>query len=286
MELFQKKKDGIYLKDFLYIDRPKLSSLYVQLFENGELIEKVISDSEENNKATSEKSGFNLGWRSIGQWLSRKEKSSSDKLTNQNQLKYDASQLLPLAVISELTKRNLLNYDISTANYGDIVVIKGELKLFDFKMFPDDLLSNLVELGIYEDKEANNIIGDKKEDFISLVINTIKKLPDRIYTHLSNKDYVSFSSMIPNNMTRSYSDILFNEGVILNGNWTIIGVLDTHKDDKDNNKDIYLKSESDSIRKTVNFGYITTTFILKQFVGRYKGEYAITPLVIYRDIGS
>lgn len=271
----QGSQEENFLVDFLYADRPRLSVLSAQLFDDGHLV--AIKKSSQSGVDSLLK--IKGGVPGIGG-----ESSSLDKVQEAIERQFDASWSVPLNVIRELNNRGLLIDDLGSAAFGQIVVISGQIYISDVRML-QKLWKPIVKM-----ENAKAIAGAKpgaqkkaaqqEAKNTEEILGMVELLPHSLQFRISNAEAACWATLDPEQLTISPADLAFKHGPTIPGEWIAIGVLDAKPSTVENG----LLASIQNLSNPLQVGMAQVLSGLRQGFGRPEGDFGFTPLAIYRPI--
>ncbi|VEB42949.1 Uncharacterised protein [Chromobacterium violaceum] len=259
------------LFDYLYIDRDRLSSYSAQLFEYGSLT-SIKSTEGVNKKFGSHLEG------GIPKILN--SRLSEDASTNESlERSFDAAWSLPLNVINALDQHGLVNRDISSTNYGQLVLIKGAIQLLDLSMLQNmwdgiaKMMVNELPTATSAQKKAKQEAEKEAKDMASV----ISKLPHTLQFKVFNDEAMVWSTLKPEHMIINPFDFAMKHGATISGEWFALGIVDAKPSDIEDFDKIATSNELEK-------GLLFMLSQLRSVMGRSLGDYGITPVAVFREI--
>lgn len=262
------EKSSLY--DFAYVDIDKLKSYCSQLDELGLL--NTITTSKSN---LSDKVGkFGAGKNPIIDVSSETKTSASESLTHT----FDSSEALPFKAIEMLNAQDLINYDIEQANHGQIVLISGNAKMYDFSMISSSW-ENLVKMHV---RNQNMSVGkNPKNKELStdnkMIVNMLESMPPLMSFKIKDDcENTAWSALEKQHLIGSSYSYSLKHGTTMRGRWHILGILDaTPYDHLISANDDY--PEDDMLSALTGMGDAVRTLM-----GRKNNEFGLTPIAIWR----
>jgi len=198
--------------DFLYVDQPRVSALYAQLFPQGTLT-GVKTTSQQGS------TGDNTFGSDI-KILKAETKSSSSAIEGIEHT-FDPSWLLPLEVIAGLTQRSLLRTDLKNPQLGTVILLPGYLRVIDYASMKD----------LWEPMMA--LVSDASQTsptVVQAMLSIFKALPHTIHAHMLTHQGYLWSSLEPSYLTVPTADIILKHGGTVSGKWQMVFVVDAFPD--------------------------------------------------------
>lgn len=274
------------LYDFIYLDRPRIASYYAQLTNLGVLT--GVSLTEGLGKSTTRSGGG-----AIPPILSGNVANATS--TNESaQRQYDPTLLEAIAAIERLDDEGSIFENLANASIGSIVLAHGELSVLDVRLVKEmwnPLASLMEQMGsdagtVTEDMSRNQRRAAQRVPVktgiasqLSSIVEIAKSLPHTIQATLSSQigDLLWSVLELPN-FIGSPEALTLKHGAYIDGNWSIIALLDARPD-----AGAQLNPFENATGNVADMMRGLQEFIRQQF-GRPQTAYAVTPLAIYRPI--
>lgn len=253
MEQSEQHIDSLY--DFIYIDINKSKILLAQI-ESAGILTHIRSRIDQKSLSTNK-----MGLKKI---LTVEKEKESSNVESIEQL-FDAEQSIHLKLLHKLSEQNRIKKDITNAKVGDIVLFSGAVDIFDISTLQGLLSSGLIP------------ISKKDKDF-NVVTGVIKLIPSTVqFTFKDEKENRAWMTLPENNLLMPSSELLLKYGGSLEGEWSIIGILDSlpgkresaFADNRENISKLSLMSNK-----------------LHELAGKHPDHFGITPLMIFRSIAN
>lgn len=277
------------LYDYFYLDNTKINSFYAQLTGNGSI--DLI-------KQTFRKSDTMLGEGTVGIPTVTGGKLGANRTNDTSaERHFKASDIMPREMMNRLDELGFIGRKLDRINLGRLVLLKGNLGVVDIGMIKE-MIEPAINFYIYELESKMNACSDKteknqlktqignfkktKDDLIKFVKSVPFAIQCRFLSHDGSKNELGHLSVDEVWMTLNRGelvaptyDINFKHGEFITGEWYLLGVLDAlPNDDFTYNT---TTSEIDDMVATILQG-------LREFVGRPKTSFGITPIAIFRNI--
>jgi len=265
------------LVDFIYVDKSRILSYIAQLFDDGPM--------QSLSKTHAIDQGMEGNFEAKIPLL-KGGTSTSDSITHSEHRVYDSSWAQILDFVSSVAKSGNIS-DIYSANLGQFVQLKGNIKIRDMRLM-DDVWNMLEAMGIDSFTQASvqkaatkekRREADMQRKLFKHAFDMLQKMPQPLTLSMTDGASTTWASLSPENMTINPMDFIFKHGTQIAGEWSVIGILDGVPEDN---------AQFDSpMFDDVEFGAAVDAVIeiIKQF-GRPSAAYAITPLVLYRSVSN
>jgi hypothetical protein len=267
----QDSQNTKYLFDYIYLDRDKLAAYSAQIFDHGALT------SIKSVSGTQEHTGTKLDG-GIPKLLSG-EASEQVSLNESLERSFDAAWALPLNVINGLDEMGLVHRDITKANYGQMVLVKGAIQLIDLRML-QNLWGLIVNHTLGElpastpaHKKAKQAAAAEAKNMAELV----SKLPHSLQFKMNGENASVWSTLQPEHMIINPFDFAMKHGASIKGEWHMLAVVDAKPNDVED--DTMFNSPS-----PIEAGFLVMISQLKVLMGRQDGDYGVTPVAVFRKI--
>jgi hypothetical protein len=191
-----------------------------------------------------------------------------------------------------------ISRDIKSARLGEIVLTTGEVTLRDFKGLISILGQNSIRsrisnsntlkvdetmlglVGVADPKSATNAQKQAaKGAAFELILDIIKAIPNRAQYTIRDKDTIIWGLLREEGLIVSYEEIMLTHGASIPGIWNVVGLLDGHPDEEPAEGDQQAPTAeafSNTIPSLASFG--------RKTMGRPYGTFAVTPLMIFREL--
>ena len=265
------ERSSVY--DFLYHDPRRIASFLSQFTQYGQ--PQSLSHSASTGESTSTKNVV-TGKAIIlaGSGETAASESASDALTTT----YDPLWQNALALLDYLHQRELIQRDVAQARIGQFVLVQGQLDVVDLGTLgrawnegPFKKLA-LAAAGVAPGKRKG-----QQRDEMEAGFSFIKILPHSIHATLRSTVSV-WCCLQSAGMVTSADDLLLKHGVTVQGNWSLLGVLDAGPDLQSTG------SPTSNVEDLVDLMRMLAP-PAREMLGRPPDHYGVTPLLIFREAG-
>ena len=292
-ETLSKEEQGgqntVSVYDFLYYDARRIASFMSQFDDSGYLKEIVLNESIESAKKRSLKFkvGGGVPLMASGEGEYTREASRGYQLENLRV--YDPTWANARAFLDVLDELNMIHRNVLDANMGQFVLCSGGLSVADLKLMEKTWklksVQSLIKAGAgggAENRQQRRAKGRAASNLneVDLVIELLSILPHTIQAKISGTVDV-WCSLTEDGMSTLASDITLKHGTSIPGMWHALGILDAKPEG-----DVFEEPEpdfSDGEELAAKL-MITMGPIAKRLVGRPDNHFAITPLLIFREV--
>ena len=281
----QEKADSVY--DFLYFDLPRIQIFNSQFSQYGHLTELTRSTE------TSSTSGGGFDLKVARADASEGEQTGISK-------KYQAQFVAPLTFLDHA--KGMIVRDITRAGIGHFVLATGSLRILDLMMLKNawDLASvkTLATRGAQSVSQNNPANQSRQErrakqrrndvndpaSTMNFVFEMLRIMPHSLQGQMESGLNQIWSSMRAEGFITQPNDLLLNHGIELSGQWNLVGILDATPAPE---KPIPAPKVVDpNTHSLVGNLALTIQPLARQMLGRPAGSYGVTPLLIFREVGS
>ena len=259
------KKDSVY--DFLYIDWDRISGFISQLNDMGVITEinQTHSQQVNNTDRISGRAGFSLGAGSTkaglkGAFDTTKERTSGREIEKN----FNARFALPITFLDLLNHRDLISRKPEKWSVGNIALFTGQVTIVEMATLAT-VMSEFIT-NHPEDTEA-----------MKMGFEVIKAMPPTAQAIMLKGIHKVWSVYKIENWETHPTSLTLSNGAQLEGQWSIIGIVDAKPNKKPNKGNGSLFSEI--MAASVEFSYS-----LRETMGRPDNCFAFTPLLLFREV--
>jgi hypothetical protein len=251
--------------EFIYVDRPRVSVLYSQLFPQGGLLTSVKTNSQQTFSDDQ-----NLG---SDIKILKAETKSSEGGSQGIEHVFDPTWSIPLEVLSRLQSLSMIHASLKKANLGSIVLAEGFLRIIDYAGMKD-MWEPALKMAM-----KNTPKGQKVQTLsVSEMLSMFKALPQSIHAQFLASEGLLWSSLRPADFLIPTDDLTLKYGGTVLGRWKILCILDAYPDDG-KPPDVSAWSAGD-----LSNAVLTAMHGIRLIIGRPVGWAGVTPLMIFRAV--
>jgi hypothetical protein len=251
--------------EFVYVDRPRVSVLYSQLFPQGGLLTSVKTNAQQTFSDDQ-----NLG---SDIKVFKAETKSTEGGSEGIEHVFDPTWSIPLEVLSRLQSLSIIHASLKKAKLGSIVLAEGYLRVIDYAGMKD-LWEPALRIAM-----KNTPKGQKVPSLsVSEMLNMFKALPQSIHAQFLTTEGFLWSSLRPADLLIPADDLVLKHGGAVLGRWKILYILDAYPDDG-KPPDVSMWSGGE-----LSNGILSALHGIRAVVGRPVGWAGITPLMIFRAV--
>lgn len=297
-ELADENSIAPFVLDFLYHDSRRIGSFLSQFEGDGHLQQFTRAKDGKRGKKESSSNDVrgNLGV------ASGKIQGSTEIATEMNE-SYE-SVFDPLwsnarAFLDNLSEHNLLSRSLEQANIGQFVLAKGYLGIRDLAMFKEawklSSVQKKVRVGSISGQKNRNMTAAQKaaareqDENTALFFDMIQIMPHAVHAQLittqETEARMVWCTLNQNYLVSPPSDITLAYGGMMAGEWSIVGVLSAHPEFLTPSLDQQFDTEMFGLTESV-VGQVSNALapIVRFALGRPSAAYAVTPLLIFREV--
>jgi hypothetical protein len=256
--------------DFLYVDRPRISSLYAQLFPQG-ILTSVKTTALQN---FSDESDIGSDIRVL-----KAESKSTEGGSEGIEQMFDASWSIPLEVLARLRSLFLVHESLKNTGLGSIVLTNCYLRLIDFASM-DKLWDAAMRTFMASSQASQSAEQILPAEVVPSIVEALRAMPQVVHAHFLTNDAILWSSLQPANLTIPVSDLTLKYGGVVSGKWNLLYILDAWAD-KGEPPDVSGWSAGSMMD-----AILAAMHGIRGMIGRPAGWIGITPLMIYRDVAG
>ncbi len=276
----EQKNDSVF--DYLYCDTPRIGSFLAQFDNAGHL--KEITESESASKGTSRGLKFGVGASYLGTGGNLNfDRSPGEHGAEATQRVYDPLWLNARAFMDYLETANLICRDITNARLGQFVIASGSLSVLDTTLLTPLWKSNILKRGI--DKWAKSPEGMKNKDYketAGMAMEIVPFFPHFPQCKIKGSNFVVWSTLAPEGMAGTVSDLSLKHGTEIPGEWSILGVLDAFPSPIPTPMAFPESGTAKPFESLIkNFSNLARTTL-----GRSEDAYGMTALLLFRKIST
>lgn len=288
--------------DFLYYDVTRLASFLSQFEPSGHLTALSRVDNASRRKTSASKDEVS-GSLALLKGVARTEEASELLAQRQKTSTFDPRWVNALNFLDYLEERSLLHRDIELARIGQIVMLSGSLSMFDLGMLKQMWglasvkkligLGAKAEQGNRKDRRAASAGkgSDSPPNNVDLSLDLLSVLPHAVQAAVTSDSASGWMNLKEEHIAISPSDLFFKHGIAVDGDWTVVGILDALPTD-DDAEDGESAAMLDQLRAGTKLGALGVLMAphlalpVRQLMGRPNGSYGLTPLLLFREVSG
>ncbi len=287
----QEAQSNVSVFDFVYADHSRIGTIISQFSNFGNLTSIVHDVSAE--KGTSESSSVDTKGNAAVVSATHTVAGGNHKShAEASQRSYDPKWINALSFLDQIEEKDLLKRSLNEATLGDLVLITGPVQIRDFatlkKLWGLPTFRAFAELGADTQpaSESRNERKQKRKERalpseIDLFFEMIDVLPHPAQITIGD-DPVGWGILDERGMMSTASDHLLKYGGPIPGTWAVVGILDAYPSITETPEIVHNVGVEQIVH--VLFGQIEP--ITRQLLGRPSEAFGITPLLVFREVGS
>lgn len=255
--------------DFLYVDAPRIRSLISQLHDLGILLEHVETDEISSDiSGSGEAHGGSAGIvKHLGLDASATVHGAASRSTKgAQQRRYDPQYALPIDLIDLLAEEDMIKTDVNDFTYGSIAAFEGRCFSMDFSAM--------------ENSWESIILSSNELDTSAIapgIASYFKAMSPSVISIFNSAKGKVWCSLLKSNWLVPPADISLSHGARINGDLTVLGVVDAIPD---------RPNQGNSYIPDLGFApaFFELTELLRKLMGRPTDCYGFLPLIVYRRV--
>ena len=284
------QEDSVY--DFLYIDAPRLAHFLSQFNQYGSLTSLTRAVSESSTTS----GGLSL--------VAAKLDTGSAQQTTQTRA-FDPQWIAPLSFLDEAEKRGMIVRDLSTARIGQLLLVSGDLILFDLSLiqklwhigpFKAQFLRALANAnsdepsGNRQERRKQGRDPARRSDSIQpeeIAFEVLKHLPHATLATIDRAGHNIWATLKENSLVVSATDLLLKHGARISGRWNMIGILDAMPDgETDAESDVVAEAMAPLSLGALGIMVGGLAPAVRGMLGRPPSAHGMTPLLVFREVSA
>lgn len=266
--------------DFLYCDARRIGSFLSQFDPSGHLTSRKQTDAAIENEA--QKVAFKADANfAVAKGSATREDQVGSTLQDTEERQFDPFWSNAISFIDLLHTRGLVISEIEVATFGQFVSAVGQLSIVDL-----DLTYRILkrEGVISAFMAGEDTPGQRAKNF---ALELLAEMPQTIEMTLNRPDADPiWGTMNGSLMTSSTGEIMLKHGIVLSGEWTVLGIMDARAND--GGRVGRLPREELEMHGGQGLRGMTNVFapMVRALLGRPENCHGMTPLLIYRSVQS
>lgn len=295
------EQDSVY--DFFYHDARRVGSFLAQLDSSGHLTGLKQTEATESGSVGKVGGGvgasayFLKGNATLDDQSSLGEKQSLER-------SYDPLWTNALTLLDALSERGMIQRNLIEARIGQFVLVTGNLLVLDLSMIKsawnNPIISGIIRMGATDLQTSAVAKGQRRPDRprpgavaapvpsepVDIALALMSMLPHSLQCRLVSDTANVWCSIDEEFVVGRASDVLLKHGALLQGEWSILGIMDAYPDDGDvgnaANQEILSRVAGTIVGQLV----VGLSGPTRQLLGRPPETYGVTPLLIFREVAG
>jgi len=272
--------------DFFYHDPRRIGSFLSQFDDYGHLQNITHSELAIKKSGRGFQFGVGGGLAEVANGSLSVEVSPKEGGSESSARLYDPIWANALDFLGHIQARNLIHDDIATAHIGQFVKASGSMIVLDTGFLQRLLQQPSIRKQSLARKEINPHTGKpfSKEE-LDAECDAIGEVSPHVQMHLSSNEAVVWGTLRPEGLVTPPSELTMKNGIVVDGDWSIIGIKDADPITGIDDISSQLKKLQEKF-KDYKFllASIETNVRVRFMLGRPHYCYGITPLVVFRKV--
>ena len=285
----QESEDSVF--DFLYVDHDRIG-LYISQFNDFGSLTSLVRTSEASGKKDFK-----------GKVPTMLEMGSESSSRTSSTKSFDPRWTECLAFMDELQARDMIKRSVTGIGIGQFVLCGGDLAIVDigamqrFLKHPSvralaskgaDVTPNHSEIPSKAQRKQQGRLGQAKptaaEEQMSAGFEIVGEVSHAVHARLRVGNDHLWCTLKTDCMIMSPADVMLKYGVLVEGTWHVLGILDAVPGAPEYQLPTLLKIFSGDAANTMMAGSVELFTRLRFVLGRPTSCHGVTPLAIFRKI--
>lgn len=287
--------------DFLYHDGRRVASLLAQFDPSGHL--QSVATGRAANEGKNSDAGFNAsgGLPGFAKISGGNKEHITRSHTEEIQRVYDPMWSNARALLDTVDENGMMQRDLAAAKIGQLVLVTGELSVFDLGLVSGlwalPTVQKQIESGLPEvptlkkgkretiEARASVRLAKLAREQAELGYNLFREmapmLPHTTQAHLTEtQGQRLWCTLNAEGLSMPPSEIVLKHGTTLPGEWAMLGILDALPD----TVSLDFRNVTPDGAEMVTKVFESMAPALRTLLGRPEDAYGVTPLMIFREI--
>lgn len=215
---------------------------------------------------------------------------------------FDPQWISPLTFLDELYQRGHIHRENFDEAFGKFVLVSGQLTLLDLGLvksaWDKPVIQRLIKSGLptkeigselnrSERRRTKGVKSSEENAEFDFIMAMLSIMPHTLQARLLADDFNVWCILDDSFVVGRASDLILKHGSLIQGKWSIIGILDASPWDPDY-KTADGESAEDIVAKIAetSIGQVAARLLnaSRGLIGRPPSSYGITPIIIFRDV--
>lgn len=296
--LEEPQNDSVF--DFLYCDNHRIASFLAQFDDSGHL-ERVIQ-RESAQKGSKRGWSFNLGGGSPLLASANASLSMAPDATGSeaSERVYDPFWANARTLLDYLEGAKLIQRDVGKARIGQFLLATGSLSVFDMSLIrmawenPSVVAAMRKSQGeqtqqiTHANRHSRRAERQKDKptevDDVKSMLDIIKLMPHKTISSLQADGNNVWSILNEKYVSGSPAEIMLKHGVNIQGDWSMIGIVDALPHAPDSDVEIYRTIIGALGLGSMGEAIAQIAPAMRVMLGRPEDAFGVTPILIFREI--
>lgn len=294
-ETAEENSSDVSVLDFLYHDSRRIGSFLSQFEGDGHLQQFTRTKSGQRGRIRSRNSRVKGTVALLGGQFDAKVDTSLSMNEGYSRV-FDPYWANARAFLNHVEDHEMLKRDIALAEIGQFIIAKGHLSILDVTMLKHAWKAPSIQrrvLGANGNNKQSNMTSAQKnaareeKENSELMLDMMQLMPHSVHSSLITQEEspaLVWGSLAEEYLVTPASEIVLAHGAVLPGIWSFVGIMTAlpdygvqGPDDSDDVEIGVLQSLVGQISKKL-------APIVRMTMGRPSFAYAVTPLLIFREV--
>lgn len=296
-------QQSISIRDFLYHDTRRVGSFLAQFEAYGVLqqVKAIESTAQTNVRKVGLSGGIKVPLVAQGN-IGRDETNIDEERDTAEQV-FDPLWQNARRFLNYLESHKMINYEIAEARIRQFVLVSGHLIIIDAPMLKNawdkGAVKNSILRSVKPSKPSDRIEGSPEtesvdQEEVQLIIDLLSILPHSTQAQIigkspTNRTFRAWCTLSADALVGMSTDLVLKHGSYIEGEWKMLGVLDGLPDyGHDPEMPGKLTDAEEAIKGLAGtaIGKLLAHLspLTRNLLGRPRGTFGLTPLLIYRNV--
>ena len=281
--------------DFLYQDHRRIGAFLSQFEDSGLLTQVSSQDDSKRSSQTSVETGGDLGIPLVAKGHTNVKRTWRKEGSLSGGKVFDPLWVNTLTLLDYLETNSLISRTISTSEIGQFVLTSGSTRLNDFSLLKASWDMPSVKRLLQNSQPNKTRNGPKNQgnnnrDLLAFLQDMLRTLPHTFQLLMDTGSENVWAILGEESILAQTSEYSLKYGGVLPGNWSMLGILDAVP------LDGYVWNKDEPFDTSMHPTFVdqsplldvllTVTQLSQNLLGRRLDHYAMTPLMVFREIGS
>jgi hypothetical protein len=290
--------------DFLYHDSRRIGSFLSQFDNNGLLTSLTQGDIAQRGTKRGWKVGIGGELPMLAGAKIDLERQPSESGSESLERSYDPFWTNALTFLDFLAEKNLIHPSVETAALGQFVLARGRLTVLDLSMFKEAWALPVVQSAVRAGDNSDQPEGNRQQrrsqgkpqsqtkmpSDADIALDLMALLPHAVHATITTDAGDNTWAVLRNEfMVSPPSELVLTHGSGIPGEWAMLGILSARPDIGQT----AFQQQMATMQQTIPAGLINSGVgiimqilspLIRQTLGRPEDSYAITPLLIFREV--
>lgn len=270
--------------DFLYHDPQRIGSFLGQLDPSG--VAQSLRRTDQTNRGLTDQSddGLKVSAGLLSGQIGARTATSESAMQGAERT-YDPLWTNARAFLDYLAQRDMIHRDVYSSRIGQFVLMKGTLSIVDVAMLKEGwklpTFRRAAGVPLAPAKPVKNrSASDPDVNAIEFAFEMLGILPHSVQAVVASPSATVWSNLRAECLATSSGDLLLKHGLVIPGEWSVLGILDAQPDIVSEDSDTVFAPDG-----TQMAAQLMTLFapLTRRLLGRPEEAFGVTPLMIFRE---